>query len=159
MNQLRRKINKDLVVDITEYKRIEEKLRETSDYLEKLINYANAPIIVWNPALKITKFNHAFEHLTGYTANEIIGQELNILFPEENREDSLNKIARTVKGEYWESVEVSILCKDGRKRVALWNSANIYADDNTTTIATIAQGIDITERLKKEEALHESEKS
>jgi DNA-binding NarL/FixJ family response regulator len=68
-----------------ETKRAEEALRETHGYLEKLINYANAPIIVWKPELKISQFNHAFELLTGYTAKEVIGQELSMLFPEASR--------------------------------------------------------------------------
>ena len=36
-------------------------LEEARNYLENLIAYANAPIIVWNPDFKITRFNHAFE--------------------------------------------------------------------------------------------------
>ena len=130
----------------------ETKLRETRDYLESLVNYANAPIIVWDPEFRITRFNRAFEHLTDYTAGKVIGQELNMLFPEASRDDSLTKIRHTSRGEFWESVEIPILCKNGIIRLALWNSANIYAEDGTTLIATIAQGIDITERKKAEEA-------
>jgi len=121
--------------------------------LEKLLNYANAPIIVWNSKFKITQFNHAFEHLTGYTADEIIGQELPVLFPKVSRNESLIKIEETLSGEYWKSVEIPILRKDGDIRVALWNSANIYAEDGKTLLATIAQGIDITNRKKAEELL------
>ncbi len=134
-------------------KKEEEKLRETRDYLEKLIDYANAPIIVWDPKFCITRFNNAFEHLTGYTSDEVIGQKVSILFPEESRDESLSNIKHTLSGEYWESVEIPILCKNGEVRLALWNSANIYAEDNTTVVATIAQGQDITERKKALEAL------
>jgi PAS domain S-box-containing protein len=141
------------VKDITERKRAEETLRETRDYLESLINYANAPIIVWDAGGRITRFNLAFEDLTGYTADEVIGQELSMLFPEASRSESLCKIARTSRGEYWESVEIPILRKDGEIRLALWNSANIYAEDGTTLLATIAQGIDITDRKRAKEAL------
>ena len=133
--------------------RSEENLRETRDYLDSLIRYANAPIIVWDPEFRITRFNHAFEHLTGYTADEVIGQELPMLFPEASRDESLSKIERTLSGEYWESVAIPILRKDGETRLALWNSANIYAEDGTTLLATIAQGQDITERVRAEEAL------
>jgi len=137
----------------THRKLAEEKLRETSDYLENLLNYANAPIIVWDPEFRITQFNHAFERLTGYTAGEVIRQELCMLFPEASRDKSLSKIARTLSGEHWESVDIPILCKDKDIRIALWNSANIYAEDGTTLLATIAQGIDITERKRVDDAL------
>jgi len=137
----------------TEHKKTKDMLREKRDYLESLFNFANAPIIVWNPAFKINRFNHAFERLTGYTADEVIGQDLNMLFPQASRKESLNKIEQTLSGKYWESVDIPILCKNGQVRLALWNSANIYAEDNTTVVATIAQGQDITERKKSEEML------
>jgi len=139
-----------IISDITTAKQNEEALRRTRDYLENLINYANAPIIVWDPSFKISQFNRAFEHLTGYEANEVTGQQLNLLFPEASREESLNKIAGTLSGERWDSVEIPILCKSGDIRIALWNSANIYAEDGTTLIATIAQGQDITDRKRAE---------
>ena len=145
------------LTDITERKQAEEALQNTRDYLENLINYANAPIIVWDPESKITRFNHAFEHLAGYTAGEVIGKELKMLLPEASRNESLTKIARALSGEHWESLEIPILCKDGDVRVVLCNSANIYAQDGRTLLATIAQGQDITERKRAEETLRESE--
>jgi PAS domain S-box-containing protein len=147
--------NEQLQWEITERKRAEEALRETRDYLDKLIQYANAPIIVWNQALEITRFNRAFEHLTGYSADQVIGKGLSLLFPEAGRDESLQKIALTSIGEHWESVEIPFLRQDGKTRLALWNSANIYAEDGTTLLATIAQGIDITERKRAEEALEQ----
>ena len=116
----------------------EEALRQTRDYLGKLFDYANAPIIVWDPESRITRFNHAFERLAGYTADKVVGQELGVLFPEASRDESLSKIVRTLKGEYWELVEIPILRKDGDTRLVIWNSANIYAEDSTTVLATIA---------------------
>ncbi|MDO9531266.1 MAG: PAS domain S-box protein [Deltaproteobacteria bacterium] len=136
--------------DITERKASEEELRETRNYLANLIDYANAPIIVWDAESRITRFNHAFENLTGFTTNEVIGQKLDLLFPEASREESLRKIASTSSGEHWESVEIPILRKDGDIRIALWNSANIHAKDGATLMATIAQGQDITARKAAE---------
>jgi PAS domain S-box-containing protein len=143
--------NNELSAQIEERKRVEEALRSTRDFLESLINYANAPIIVWDPAHKITRFNNAFEHMTGYAADEVVGKELEVLFPEDSREASLGKIQRTLT-EHWESVEIPILDRDGRIRIALWNSANVYDKDGKTLLATIAQGQDITERKQAEEA-------
>jgi signal transduction histidine kinase len=62
--------------DITGRRRAEEALRETRDYLENLFGYANAPIIVWDPGFRITRFNHAFERLTGFDAEKVIGEPL-----------------------------------------------------------------------------------
>ena len=139
--------------DITERKRAEDELRETRDYLDNLIRHANAPIIVWGPDMQIARFNDAFQFLTGYKAEEVMGRELVMLFPESSREESLVKINRALSGEYLESVEIPVLRKDGQVRIALWNSANIYSDDGATLMATIAQGQDITERKQAEEAL------
>ncbi|MBU1874376.1 PAS domain-containing protein [bacterium] len=133
--------------------KVEETFRKTRDYLDKLITYASAPIIVWDPDFRITRFNKAFEQLTGYASGEVIGKELRLLFPEISRNESLSKIEQTTGGEFWESVEIPILRKDGDARVALWNSANIYAKDDKTLLATIAQGVDITERKKAKEDL------
>ena len=138
------------------YRAVAEQLRETSEYLENLFDSANAPIIVWNPALRITRFNRACERLTGYAASEAVGLELRMLFPAENREDSLSKIVHALGGEELESPEIPILRKDGEIRIALWNSANIRSGDGTA-VATIAQGKDITLRRQVEVALRESE--
>ena len=130
----------------------EESARETRDYLDKLIGYANAPIIVWDPQFIITRFNHAFEDLTGLKADEVLGREIDLLFPEERREECLGHILRTTGGECWEVIEIPILHRDGTVRTVLWNSATVYSPDGKTAIAAIAQGQDITDRKRTEEA-------
>ncbi len=138
-------------------RKAEQELRETREYLENLINYANAPIIVWDLSFRITRFNHVFELMTGYKSGDVIGKDLIILFPDSSLKESMDRIKATSGGEYWESVEIPILCKDGSVRLVLWNSANIYAEDGKTLVSTIAQGTDITENKRSEEALRESE--
>jgi PAS domain S-box-containing protein len=139
-------------VDITERKQVEEALRETNEYMENLFNYANAPIIVWDPTLVITRFNHAFEHLSGYDAEEVTGKKIDALFPKEKIDSSLNLIRKAISGERWETVEIEIQRKDGDSRIVLWNSANILDTEGKGVVATIAQGYDITERKRVEEA-------
>jgi PAS domain S-box-containing protein len=139
------------IQDITERKKVEEALRQARDYLDNLFNYANAPIIVWNPEFEITRFNHAFERLTGRTAAEAIGKKLDILFPDDSREASMELIRKTSNGERWEVVEIPILNRNGAVHIMLWNSATLYAPDDKTPVAIIAQGQDITERKQTEQ--------
>jgi len=142
--------------DITERKRMEDALRETNEYLHKLIDFANAPIIVWDPAFRITRFNEAFENLAGRTEQEILGQKIDILFPAESREASLAVIKKTLESERGEAIKIPILVSDGSIRIVLWNSANILTDE-ADLISTIAQGIDITELERAQEYLKKSE--
>ena len=144
--------------DVTENKRSSEvikkaaaDLRETRDYLENLFGHANAPIIVWDPDFRITRFNHAFERLTGHLAGDVLGKSLDIVFPDETRAESLDYIQRTLSGESWNAVEIPIRHESGEVRTVLWNSATIYDEDGRKVIATIAHGQDITERKVAEE--------
>jgi PAS domain S-box-containing protein len=146
-------------IDISGRKRAEEALRETNDYLESLFAYANAPIIVWNPSFEITRFNHAFEELTGRTELTVLGKRLEILFPPDSCDASMDLIQKALSGERWNIVEIPILqLISGEVKTVLWNSANILTLDGTTVLATIAQGQDITTRKQAEDALVESEK-
>jgi len=137
--------------DITDRKHAEEKLRRTRDFLENLLNYANAPIIVWDSEYTITLFNHAFERLTGREAEEVIGKDISLLFPEDERDKSMAYIRQASAGERWETVEISIQDVRGGIHILLWNSANLQEAYGSRRVATIAQGQDITERIKAEE--------
>ncbi len=142
--------------DVTRQKNLETTLKEKTEYLEKLIQYANAPIIVWNSDLIITEFNRAFEELTGIPAKEAKGQKIDILFPEKTRDDSMRLIQNALSGETWETVEIPIRGKGGEVRTVLWNSANVkvrIGDKYLTT--TIAQGQDITRRKQAENSLRQ----
>jgi len=140
----------EVAFDVTKHVQVEDKLRETKEYLDNLITYANAPIIVWDPQFHITLFNRAFEHLTGRKAKEILGKPLDILFPENYLVPAMDLIKKTMEGERWESVEIPILHRKGGIRTVLWNSAAIFGPYGQTIVSTIAQGQDITDRKKIE---------
>ncbi len=143
-----------IMSDITERKKAERELSDTKNYLQNLIDYANAPIIVWDHENKIRLFNHAFEHLTGYTSAEVEGRKLDLLFPKSSLKESMAKIKRALT-ENWVTIEIPILTQKNDVRTVLWNSAKIL-DKGGKTYSTIAQGNDITERINAERAFKES---
>jgi PAS domain S-box-containing protein len=140
----------EVAYDITKQVQVEDKLRETKEYLDNLIIYANAPIIVWDPQFRITQFNQAFEHLTGMKAQDVIGEPFAILLPGNCRTEVMELIRKTLEGERWDSVEIPILNKQGGISTVLWNSAAIFGNDGKSIISVIAQGQDITDRKKIE---------
>jgi len=142
-----------------EVKKQTKELKETTDYLDNLIRSATAPIMVWNSERTVTIVNRSFEKMSDWTEAEIIGQSMDVLFPDNTRSDSLQKVERASRGGGdWEAVEIPIQHKDGIIRTVLWNSYNTYAEDGQTVLATFAQGQDITDRKHAEEALRETEK-
>jgi PAS domain S-box-containing protein len=147
----------DLIVlvlrDVTAARAEAEELRSSRDYVEQLIDYASAPIIVWNADGIITRFNFGFERLTGRKSADLVGRPLGTLFPDETRDSFLSLIGQTLEDESRDIVEIPILAADGRQLIVLWNSSNIFAKDGTTLVATIAQGQDITERVEAERVL------
>jgi len=143
--------NNELHRLLLELKNAESVLRETNEYLENLFRYSNVPIIVWDVHYNITRFNPAFEVLTGRKADDVIGKSIKILFPANSVKSSMEFIRKAQSGERWEIVEINFLHADGSERILLWNSASVLSADNKTLIATIAQGQDITRRKQAEE--------
>jgi PAS domain S-box-containing protein len=134
-------------------------MRDTCEYLDKLLTYSSTPIIIGDTMLRITRVNTAFEKLTGYTAGEVFGRGADMLFQESSLNESMQKIRQGLTVGNMESVEIPLLCKNGDIRSVLWNSANIFAKDKKTLQATIIQGIDVTDRKKTMEELQKAKET
>jgi PAS domain S-box-containing protein len=140
------------VIDITEQKAIEDQLEVQSNALEAAAN----GIVIMDNVGKVIWCNSAFTNLTGYTLNELIGKELNILKAESFPEQIYEYMWTTAtNGDIWHG-EIVNRKKDG----------SLYNEEMTITpikdslgkikyFVSIKQ--DITERKKSEEALRESE--
>jgi diguanylate cyclase (GGDEF)-like protein/PAS domain S-box-containing protein len=141
-----------IIFDVTERENLKRDIVLEKEYLRKLIDYANASIITWTPDLTINEFNHAYEKLTGWRKEEVLGKQIDILFPKDQRDEITGKIKNTPVNKHWDNVEMPILTATGEVKTVLWNSAQITNSDGAA-IATIAQGFDITERKQMEEKL------
>ncbi|MCH8901479.1 MAG: PAS domain S-box protein, partial [Chloroflexi bacterium] len=138
--------------DITERKQAEAALRLQSAALESAAN----AIVITDREGRITWVNPAFTRLTGYTAQEVLGQNPRILKSGEHDEQFYKQIWETIlAGQVW-SGEIINRRKDG----------GLYTEEQTITPVCDERGAishfiaikqDVTERKRAEEALRVSE--
>jgi PAS domain S-box-containing protein len=140
------------VRDITRRRRSEESLRLQSAALEAAAN----AIVITDHHGTIESVNSAFTALTGYTAQEVVGQNPRILKGGNHDEAFYRNLWQTISsGQVW-SGELTNRRKDG----------SLYAEEMTITPLRDADGViaryiaikqDISGRKRAEEALHRSE--
>jgi PAS domain S-box-containing protein len=143
--------------DITERRRAEEAIRESEERYRSLFDNANDSILTFTLEGVVTSVNRAYERLTGWTRDELIGLNWGVLIAPVDRERMADRTRRALAGEKLSSLfEVRTLCKDGRD-VPLEGRTRMQRDREGRPMAF--QGIyrDITERKRAEEALRESE--
>ena len=142
--------------DITERKRADEQLMELSRFEDAALNND----LVWINALdkdgNITFWNKAAERISGYSSAEVVGHGKiwEWLYPDEEYRADVYARAKGVidLGSRDENSETTILRKNGRKRVILWNSKDIQ-DKKENVLGIIALGVDVTKRKKAEETI------
>jgi len=143
--------------DITERRRAEEAIRESEARYRSLFDNANDSILTFTLEGVVTSVNRAYERLTNWTRDELIGLNWDVLIAAADRERMADRTRRALAGEKLPSqFEVRTLCKDGRV-VPLEGRTRMQRDRDGRP--TGFQGIyrDITERKRAEEALRESE--
>ena len=115
---------------------------------------AQAGICVFTTDRKgvISQINRAGEKMFGYRADELVGQEISILFSGLNPPGLLETIEeKRLKGETWE-VELWRRRKDGREILA-WTLTSYVFDDDGRLQGSIVITRDVTRTKKDEERL------
>jgi PAS domain S-box-containing protein len=138
-----------LVRDLTARKRAEERERELDDYVMNILPNAKYPALVWNAMYRIIRFNRAFENLTGCSESQVLGQRVDLLFPEEQRQARLDHL-RATAGEPWEAVEIPVQHVDGSIRTLRCKAIPQWTADPKTLKSTVMEGEDLTEQKKAE---------
>lgn len=82
--QLQRRL-RELKKEIIERRRVEDALRESQDLLHTVMNSAKDAVIAIGEDGLITTFNAAAEKMFGRSEEEVLGQPLDLLMPEEFR--------------------------------------------------------------------------
>jgi PAS domain S-box-containing protein len=105
----------------------------------------------------ISSWNRGAENIYGYSANEIIGQNIKTLSPPDRQDEVLRILEKIKRGERIKHFETVRVTKEGRQiHVSLNISPIINTAGEITGASTIAR--DITERKRVEKELRQSER-
>jgi PAS domain S-box-containing protein len=104
----------------------------------------------------ISSWNKGARNIFGYTAEEIIGENISILSPHDRHEEVPRMLKKIKRGERVDHFETKLVSKEGRQiDVSLSLSPIIDTAGRISGTSTIAR--DITEHKQTEEALRKSE--
>ncbi|MFO8031634.1 MAG: PAS domain S-box protein, partial [Desulfohalobiaceae bacterium] len=146
--------------DITERKRMEERLRRERDLSQRYLDTTQTMMVAMDEEGRISMINRSGRELLGYAEEEILGCNwFETCLPHPEGMDSVYPVFQTIMDGDLASVEYfenSVVCKDGTQRLMGWHNA-FLEDDAGRVVGILGSGEDITERRQAEEALRESE--
>jgi len=138
--------------------KIESNLRESEESYRIVAETASDAVIKIDENSKILFVNTAVERIFGFTVEEMLGQTLTMIMPEDMRERHLFGVRRYletgVRNLSWESIEIPALHADGHI-FPMEISFGEYNNGDKRFFIGIAR--DISERKQTEEKIRESE--
>ena len=140
-------------LDVTERKKIEEKIRAASYYVRNLIEASLDPLVTINAEGKITDVNLTTEQITGIKRKKLIGSDFADYFTEPDKARKGYKIVFS-KG-LVRDFPLTILHKSGRKTEVLYH-ATLFKNEAGEVQGVFAAARDITDRKKMEDELRKS---
>lgn len=145
------------VTDVTERRKRERELRETSDRLESFIETSPVAIVSIDPDGDVVLWNPAAEEVFGWSRAEVLG-EFNPVIPDEKRDEHEDLRERALSGESFSQRELQRQTRDGSIIDVTVSTAPLYdADGELIEIAAFLD--DITDRKEALRELRESEES
>ncbi|HEX6243510.1 MAG TPA: ATP-binding protein [Polyangiales bacterium] len=127
------------------------------DYLTKLLEHANAPILVIGRKREIRVVNRALSALTGFRREELIGKDFGSMLDDEERARLLPVLVAALRGQSATGVEVRVPSKFGSPVRLLMNTASVLSADGEVE-GVIAIGRDLTEIRELEQRIVHAEK-
>lgn len=148
------------VRDVTLRKQAEVALRESEERYRELVECANVIVLKWDSAGKLVFANEFALTFFGYSLEELAGRHLvGTIVPEVDSAGS--DLARLIDSiaadpDCFRVHENENVTKDGRRVWIRWNNRAVR-DESGRVRGVLSLGSDISERIKTEQALRESE--
>jgi PAS domain S-box-containing protein len=142
--------------DITERKRIENRLRENEEQLQLMFKQAPLPLCMNAFDGTYLSANAAYEKLIGYTADELLGMTFfDITHPDDRPKNNDHLKDMSTDQATGFEMEKRYLCKDGSQIIVMVHATTIH-DAEGEPLFGLAVVEDITELKRAKQALLES---
>lgn len=148
--QIAEETNELLEQEITKRKVIQLQLQESQKYTRLIINGSIDMICASDRKGFITEFNQAAQKTFGYSAEEVIGKHVSMLYADPNQRNRITDEELYKKGVY--AGEVLNKRKNGEKFIS-YLSASILKNEEGEVIGAMGVSRDISELKRAEEAL------
>jgi two-component system, NtrC family, sensor kinase len=126
-----------------------DELTFVRQYLEELLEKANALILVANRDKQVVVFNQALTALTGFSKEEVLGKELFSFIPESEHLRMSSVLATAIRGESVNSFETRLRSRDGEVRVSFATSSVRTPQGEVEGVIAIGQDITVIKELEK----------
>jgi PAS domain S-box-containing protein len=150
----------NMLLDITERKKAEEKLAEASRRFQAHVNNSPLAAIEFDPEFRVTAWSEGAERMFGWSAAETLGKRVKDLrWVHEADVEGVDAICRemlTGQDLRYNHVNRNYR-KDGSVIECEWYNS-VLRDANGKMVSFNSQVLDVTERKRAEEALREREK-
>ena len=134
---------------INQRKRLEQKLNREKEFLDQLFKNLPVMITTYKPGPDVLEVNREFEKLTGYSTGDLKNPDvMKTVYPDEKERQKTAEFM-SKPGSGW--MDFNLKTKWGTVVKSTWT--NVQLSDDTL----IGIGIDISERIEKEEKLQENE--
>jgi len=138
-----------IILDITEKKRLEEKLEKQLAFFRKVLD--ESPILIlFNRQRKLIFVNRTFERITGIPRTEALGRNLfELIVPPEALSEWQRHCDEVHCGIFKRGVELPLLDRQGGLHYLLWNCMQVEDPEGEPLVVGMA--VDITENKRLQE--------
>ncbi|MFP3902904.1 MAG: PAS domain S-box protein [Armatimonadota bacterium] len=156
-----RRLVMTMASDVTEDRQHEERIRELSQFQRAIIDQANIWIAAIDEEGRVTLWNEAAEAISGYSAEEVLG-ESEVWWWLHGNDEYFDKVVEDVEKLIYEDEAVEnytthIETRDGDERIVSWNARTLRGPDGAAHGAILI-GRDVTEHRQLEQQLIQSQK-
>jgi len=158
LDEMRRRVE-ELEGRLEEQSRIVRTLETERDRARLYLDIAGAVLVVIEPDESVSEINRMGCEVLGRTQTEIIGANwFDTCLPERLREPVRQVFRQLMAGEVepLEHFENPVVTADGEERIMAWHNAVLH-DEGGSIVGTLSSGLDITDRVRAERALVQSE--